>query len=113
MCFCHHEDTLQRSLIVYFIAVMELLPVNISSADVEKYPEFMKLLKALSRHMTDKGLSVSAQQDISEVMLQGSNSPTIALCIDYIVHSTRRKYIHVPIPLFTYAFIQKTSLSWK
>ncbi|KAI0231662.1 hypothetical protein LSAT2_017971 [Lamellibrachia satsuma] len=46
--------------------LMELLPVNISSADVEKYPEFMKLLKALSRHITDKGLSVSAQQDISE-----------------------------------------------
>lgn len=46
--------------------LMELLPVNITSADVEKYPEFMKLLTSLSRHMTPKGLSVSAQQDISE-----------------------------------------------
>ena len=59
-------------MVCMFVAVMELLPLNISGADAEKHPAFMTLLKGLSRHMTDKGLSVSAQQDITEV---GSNIP--------------------------------------
>ena len=59
--------------------------MNITSADVDKYPEFMNLLKSLSRHMTPTGMSVSAQQDITEVQCHARTAFQHTLCIGCIL----------------------------
>ncbi|XP_038070091.1 HAUS augmin-like complex subunit 4 isoform X2 [Patiria miniata] len=42
------------------------LPVHLTSRDSEQYPELVKLLNALSQHITENGTSCSVQKDLSQ-----------------------------------------------
>ena len=43
------------------------LPVLVSDPDLEKYPEFKKLLKALTRYIADDGTTKEIQKDYTEI----------------------------------------------
>jgi hypothetical protein len=43
------------------------LPVLVSDQDLEKYPEFKKLLKTLTRYVADDGTTKEIQKDYTEV----------------------------------------------
>ena len=43
------------------------LPVLVSDPDLEKYPEFKKLLKSLTRYVADDGTTKDIQKDYTEV----------------------------------------------
>ena len=43
------------------------LPLLISDSDLEKYPEFKKLLKTLTRYVSDDGTTVDVKKDYTDV----------------------------------------------
>ncbi len=57
-------------MIFISFSVNESLPVKVSAADIEENPQFIKLLTALSQHLTRDGMSHIAQQDLTEVSQQ-------------------------------------------
>jgi len=48
--------------------VSEQLPIALTPDDVEHYPEFRKLLKALTQHILPSGASVASEEDVREVL---------------------------------------------
>lgn len=47
--------------------VSELLPVAVTPDDIERNPEFSKLLKALTQHILPNGAFASSEEDVREV----------------------------------------------
>ncbi len=48
--------------------------MGITAEDVEKNPEFMKLLNSLSRHIGEDGMSTNTSQDLKKVRSSECNS---------------------------------------
>ena len=49
------------------IPVNSSLPIHLTAADVKQYPEFVKLLSALTSHLTPSGMSVGLYRNLTEV----------------------------------------------
>ena len=49
----------------YFIGIK--LPVLVDDSDLENYPEFKKLLKTLTRYVSDDGTTMDVKKDYTEV----------------------------------------------
>ena len=47
--------------------VSERLPIALTPDDVERNPEFGKLLRALTQHILPSGASVASEEDVREV----------------------------------------------
>lgn len=50
------------------VAASEMFPVNITDSDLQKNPEFAKLLNLLSQHLTSDGTSFQIQKDLEQVL---------------------------------------------
>ena len=58
--------------------VSERLPVALTPDDVERNPEFGKLLKALTQHILPSGASAASEEDVREV--------SVVLLFTYLSH---------------------------
>jgi len=59
--------SLSISFLVLLCIVSELLPVALTPDDIERNPEFGKLLKALTQHILPTGAFASSEEDVQEV----------------------------------------------
>ena len=71
-----------------FVTVNNRLPVAVTAHDLKRNPEFYNLLESLTRHVTDNGMSKSADRDLAEVII--SITFFTKICIFFQVEKNSR-----------------------